>query len=205
MSCHFPQGTVGVGALISCHVLPTLLLMHVHVYLDPRLWSKWEVNHWLDWCQAEFGLCCLGSDLRGLDGSELCGLDQEAFLGLLSDSTAGEILWEHLETMRRGDSTFIEKHRVSFLATLFSIIAQEWWRIQNSEILNGQFSLHSPFSHQVIIWHFRQCWIDVLSHILPPVYVWTMKKIRTASNLILLLSSVKKKKYWYMEQSELYA
>uniref|UniRef100_A0A3B4F6M2 ETS domain-containing protein n=1 Tax=Pundamilia nyererei TaxID=303518 RepID=A0A3B4F6M2_9CICH len=85
--------------------------------INPRLWSKWEVNHWLDWCQAEFGLCCLGSDLRGLDGSELCGLDQEAFLGLLSDSTAGEILWEHLETMRRGDSTFIEKHRVSFLAT----------------------------------------------------------------------------------------
>uniref|UniRef100_A0A3Q4HHG8 Protein C-ets-1-like n=1 Tax=Neolamprologus brichardi TaxID=32507 RepID=A0A3Q4HHG8_NEOBR len=122
VSCHFPQ--------------------------DPRLWSKWEVNHWLDWCQAEFGLCCLGSDLRGLDGSELCGLDQEAFLGLLSDSTAGEILWEHLETMRRGDSTFIEKHRISFLATLFSIIAQEWRRIQNSEILNGQFSLHSPFSHQ---------------------------------------------------------
>uniref|UniRef100_A0A669D2F5 ETS proto-oncogene 2, transcription factor n=1 Tax=Oreochromis niloticus TaxID=8128 RepID=A0A669D2F5_ORENI len=70
--------------------------------INPRLWSKWEVNHWLDWCRAEFGLCCLGSDLRGLDGSELCGLDQEAFLGLLSDSTAGEILWEHLETMRRG-------------------------------------------------------------------------------------------------------
>lgn len=113
--------------------------MHVHVYLDPRLWSKWEVNHWLDWCRAEFGLCCLGSDLRGLDGSELCGLDQEAFLGLLSDSTAGEILWEHLETMRRGDSTLIEKHRISFLATLFSIIAQEWRRVQNSEVLNGQF------------------------------------------------------------------
>uniref|UniRef100_A0A669EDA6 V-ets avian erythroblastosis virus E26 oncogene homolog 2 n=1 Tax=Oreochromis niloticus TaxID=8128 RepID=A0A669EDA6_ORENI len=113
ISCHFPQ--------------------------DPRLWSKWEVNHWLDWCRAEFGLCCLGSDLRGLDGSELCGLDQEAFLGLLSDSTAGEILWEHLETMRRGDSTLIEKHRISFLATLFSIIAQEWRRVQNSEVLNGQF------------------------------------------------------------------
>ncbi|XP_006809919.1 protein c-ets-1-B-like [Neolamprologus brichardi] len=82
VSCHFPQ--------------------------DPRLWSKWEVNHWLDWCQAEFGLCCLGSDLRGLDGSELCGLDQEAFLGLLSDSTAGEILWEHLETMRRENYSEIE-------------------------------------------------------------------------------------------------
>ncbi|KAM4564938.1 protein c-ets-2-A-like [Fundulus diaphanus] len=67
---------------------------------DPILWSEWEVNHWLDWCQAEFGLHCLGSDLRGLQGSELCGLDRETFLGMMSDYTAGEILWEHLETMR---------------------------------------------------------------------------------------------------------
>uniref|UniRef100_A0A3P8P1T8 ETS proto-oncogene 2, transcription factor n=1 Tax=Astatotilapia calliptera TaxID=8154 RepID=A0A3P8P1T8_ASTCA len=120
ISCHFPQ--------------------------DPRLWSKWEVNHWLDWCQAEFGLCCLGSDLRGLDGSELCGLDQEAFLGLLSDSTAGEILWEHLETMRRGDSTFIEKHRVSFLATLFSIIyhPSESSDLHDLEPMSVQHGGHYP-------------------------------------------------------------
>lgn len=78
--------------------------MHVHVHLDPVLWSEWEVQHWLDWCQAEFGLRCPGSDLRGLDGAELCALDREAFLSLMSDSTAGEILWEHLETMRTGDS-----------------------------------------------------------------------------------------------------
>ncbi|KAM9717481.1 protein C-ets-1-like [Menidia menidia] len=68
---------------------------------DPTMWSEWEVNHWLDWCQAEFGLHCLASDLRGVPGSELCGLDRDAFLSLMSDSTAGEILWEHLQTMRR--------------------------------------------------------------------------------------------------------
>ncbi|XP_023279586.1 protein c-ets-1-B-like [Seriola lalandi dorsalis] len=72
-----------------------------HFPQDPTLWSEWEVNHWLDWCQAEFSLHRLGSDLRGLQGSELCGLDRDAFLGLMSDCTAGEILWEHLETMRR--------------------------------------------------------------------------------------------------------
>ncbi|XP_030018742.1 protein c-ets-1-B-like [Sphaeramia orbicularis] len=72
-----------------------------HFPQDPDLWSQREVNHWLDWCQSEFGLHCLGSDLRGLQGSELCVLDREAFLGLMSDCTAGEILWEHLETMRR--------------------------------------------------------------------------------------------------------
>ncbi|KAM6909486.1 protein C-ets-2-like [Xenentodon cancila] len=70
---------------------------------DPILWSEWEVNYWLDWCQTEFGLHCLGSDLRGLQGSELCGLDRETFLGLSNDSAAGEILWEHLETMK-GDA-----------------------------------------------------------------------------------------------------
>ena len=71
-------------------------------YLDPSLWSEWEVNHWLEWCQTEFGLHYLGSDLKGLQGSELCGLDRETFLGLMSDCTAGEILWEHLEIMRKG-------------------------------------------------------------------------------------------------------
>ncbi|XP_062371815.1 protein C-ets-1-like isoform X2 [Sardina pilchardus] len=68
---------------------------------DPSLWSEWHVDHWLDWCQAEFGLQSLGMDLRGIRGSELCSLDREGFLALISDCTAGEILWEHLETMHK--------------------------------------------------------------------------------------------------------
>ncbi|XP_066578226.1 transforming protein p54/c-ets-1-like [Amia ocellicauda] len=68
---------------------------------DPSLWSQWEVSHWLDWCQAEFGLQSLGPTLRGLRGSELLALGREGFLTLTSDCTAGEILWEHLETMQR--------------------------------------------------------------------------------------------------------
>ncbi|XP_033986744.1 protein C-ets-1-like [Trematomus bernacchii] len=72
-----------------------------HFPQDPTLWSQWEVNYWLDWCLAEFGLQGLVSDLRGLQGGELCSLQREAFLGLMTDCTAGEILWEHLETMRR--------------------------------------------------------------------------------------------------------
>ncbi|KAK5876215.1 hypothetical protein CesoFtcFv8_027207 [Champsocephalus esox] len=80
-----------------------------HFPQDPTLWSQWEVNYWLDWCQAEFGLQGLVSDLRGLQGGELCSLQREAFLGLMTDCTAGEILWEHLETMRReGFSDYME-------------------------------------------------------------------------------------------------
>ncbi|XP_044040850.1 protein c-ets-1-B-like [Siniperca chuatsi] len=82
-----------------------------HFPQDPTLWSEWEVNYWMDWCQAEFGLHCLGSDLRGMQGSELCGLDRGAFLGLMSDCTAGEILWEHLENMRRENySDYVQEH-----------------------------------------------------------------------------------------------
>ncbi|XP_034471055.1 protein c-ets-2-A-like [Hippoglossus hippoglossus] len=81
--------------------LQSCRLICLYICSDPTLWSEWEVNHWLDWCQAEFGLHCLGSDLRGLQGSELCGLDREDFQSLTSDCTAREILWEHLETMRR--------------------------------------------------------------------------------------------------------
>ncbi|KAG5261016.1 hypothetical protein AALO_G00299040 [Alosa alosa] len=72
---------------------------------DPSLWSEWHVDHWLDWCQAEFGLQSLGMDLRGIRGCELCSLDREGFLALISDCTAGEILWEHLETMHKASET----------------------------------------------------------------------------------------------------
>ncbi|KAJ3585481.1 hypothetical protein NHX12_014200 [Muraenolepis orangiensis] len=82
-----------------------------HFPQDPNLWSQWEVNHWLDWCRAQFGLQCLGPDLRGLRGSELCTLDREAFLGLTSDCTAGEILWEHLGMMQRDYyGEYVEQH-----------------------------------------------------------------------------------------------
>uniref|UniRef100_A0A3Q2R2I0 ETS domain-containing protein n=1 Tax=Fundulus heteroclitus TaxID=8078 RepID=A0A3Q2R2I0_FUNHE len=60
--------------------------------LDPILWSEWEVNHWLDWCQAEFGLHCLGSDLRGLQGSELCA----PLLNPLSTGSGPIQLWQFL-------------------------------------------------------------------------------------------------------------
>ncbi|RVE60162.1 hypothetical protein OJAV_G00178030 [Oryzias javanicus] len=39
-------------------------MVSCHLQRDPTLWTEWEVNHWLDWCQAEFGLQNLGSDLK---------------------------------------------------------------------------------------------------------------------------------------------
>lgn len=68
-------------------------------------WSEWEVSYWLDWCQREFGLHGLGSDLKDLNGAKLFSLNREAFQDLVPDGTAQEILWEHLEDMRGGQRT----------------------------------------------------------------------------------------------------
>ncbi|CAL9694552.1 unnamed protein product [Knipowitschia caucasica] len=75
--------------------------LKLHLPQDPMMWSEWELNHWLDWCQAEFGLPCVGAELRGLQGPELCALDRDTFLSLTMDCTSGEILWEHLDSMRK--------------------------------------------------------------------------------------------------------
>ncbi|XP_032439137.1 protein C-ets-2-like isoform X2 [Xiphophorus hellerii] len=99
-------------------------IINHHFPQDPSLWSEWEVSHWLDWCQAEFGLH--GSELRGLQGSQLCGLDREAFLGLMADCTAGEILWEHLETLRRENDH-------NFSSSLSSSRASCSYQLQHTE------------------------------------------------------------------------
>ncbi|XP_050931693.1 protein c-ets-1-B-like [Lates calcarifer] len=114
-----------------------------------------EVNHWLDWCQAEFGLHCLGSDLRGMRGSELCGLDRDAFLSLMSDCIAGEILWEHLETMRRDyvqepsakHSYHLQYHPTerTDLHTLDPVTVQDYYLIKTED---PSRTMASPALHQ---------------------------------------------------------
>uniref|UniRef100_A0A3Q1B6R7 V-ets avian erythroblastosis virus E26 oncogene homolog 2 n=1 Tax=Amphiprion ocellaris TaxID=80972 RepID=A0A3Q1B6R7_AMPOC len=154
-----------------------------HFPHDPTLWSEWEVNHWLDWCQAEFGLNCLGSDLRGLKGSELCGLDREAFLRLMSDCTAGEILWEHLETMRKGNGTlalFLQKsrHTFSFKITLSFVVCiplenYSDYIQEHSDKLSYQVQYHPTEStdlhtlEPVTVQHQRTLFLTCLIPVLP--------------------------------------
>uniref|UniRef100_A0A4W5KN42 Uncharacterized protein n=1 Tax=Hucho hucho TaxID=62062 RepID=A0A4W5KN42_9TELE len=119
----------------------------MHFPQDPKLWSEWEVNHWLDWCQAKFGLQSLGPDWRGMPGSELCTLDREAFLDLSSDYTAGEILWEHLETLCR-DCEY--EHGSSLvLCTLNSLCQSQTNRdsyVDHVQLMDKQ-NHHGQFSH----------------------------------------------------------
>ncbi|XP_061769168.1 transforming protein p54/c-ets-1-like [Nerophis ophidion] len=131
---------------------------------DVTLWSEWEVNHWLEWCRAEFGLHSLGSDLKGLQGHELCGLDRDAFLGLTSDYTAGEILWEHLDIMRRGKEAATPSAIMQKLSSVCSYLQRvtailHRWRAQShlsASFIASKTSKATKWStlrgHSTILW-----------------------------------------------------
>ncbi|MGH0186623.1 UNVERIFIED_CONTAM: hypothetical protein FKN15_022124 [Acipenser sinensis] len=82
---------------------------------DPCLWSPLEVSHWLNWCQSKFRLDCLSPGLFAVGGAELCALGHQRFMDLIPDYTAREILWEHLEIMKRECSV---DHNTSSFETL---------------------------------------------------------------------------------------
>ncbi|XP_033839277.2 protein C-ets-2-like [Periophthalmus magnuspinnatus] len=88
--------------------------LKLHLPQDPMLWTEWEVNHWLDWCQAEFALPCVGAELRALRGQELCALERDAFLSLTLDCSTGEILWEHLDSIRKDNYCDYERPHKPF-------------------------------------------------------------------------------------------
>ncbi|XP_036452931.1 protein C-ets-1-like [Colossoma macropomum] len=122
----------------------------LHFPQDPRLWSEWEVSYWLDWCQAEFGLRNLNSELRNMPGSKLCALDREMFLELIADCTAGEILWEHLETMHKDctieeESLDCEELRVTTSTAWVGPPPLEFQ--QGEESVCKELLLHSAHSH----------------------------------------------------------
>ncbi|TRZ01720.1 hypothetical protein DNTS_016003 [Danionella cerebrum] len=69
---------------------------------NPRKWSQQQVRLWLLWASSEFSLSLPGLSALSLSGRELCDLGKDGFLELAPDYT-GDILWEHLEQMMRGD------------------------------------------------------------------------------------------------------
>ncbi|XP_069053882.1 GA-binding protein alpha chain [Lepisosteus oculatus] len=65
---------------------------------DPVQWTADQVIHWAMWVMKEFGM--LDVDVSGIHiaGRELCSLTQEDFLQRVPH---GEILWSHLELLRK--------------------------------------------------------------------------------------------------------
>uniref|UniRef100_A0A671W019 GA binding protein transcription factor subunit alpha n=1 Tax=Sparus aurata TaxID=8175 RepID=A0A671W019_SPAAU len=65
---------------------------------DPVLWSADQVIHWAVWVMKEFNIDEMEIGSIHIPGRDLCGFSQEEFLQKVPN---GEILWSHLELLRK--------------------------------------------------------------------------------------------------------
>ncbi|KAM5180131.1 GA-binding protein alpha chain [Mantella aurantiaca] len=65
---------------------------------DPIQWSTDQVLHWVLWVMKEFGISDINVNALSIPGRELCQISQEDFFQRVP---RGEILWSHLELLRK--------------------------------------------------------------------------------------------------------
>ncbi|XP_069492487.1 GA-binding protein alpha chain isoform X4 [Ambystoma mexicanum] len=65
---------------------------------DPIQWSTDQVLHWVVWVIKEFGMDEIDISSLSMPGQDLCELSQEDFFQRVP---RGEILWSHLELLRK--------------------------------------------------------------------------------------------------------
>ncbi|NWS44754.1 GABPA protein, partial [Probosciger aterrimus] len=65
---------------------------------DPVQWSTDQVLHWVVWVMKEFSMTDIDLNALGIPGRDLCSLSQEDFFQRVP---RGEILWSHLELLRK--------------------------------------------------------------------------------------------------------
>ncbi|NXA65080.1 GABPA protein, partial [Mohoua ochrocephala] len=65
---------------------------------DPVQWSTDQVLHWVVWVMKEFSMTDIDLNTLSIPGRELCNLSQEDFFQRVP---RGEILWSHLELLRK--------------------------------------------------------------------------------------------------------
>lgn len=70
---------------------------------DPQQWTETHVRDWVMWAVNEFSLKGVEFQKFCMNGAALCALGKECFLELAPDFV-GDILWEHLEILQKGES-----------------------------------------------------------------------------------------------------
>lgn len=65
---------------------------------DPMLWTADQVIHWAVWVMKEFNIDEMEIGSIHIPGRDLCTFSQEEFLQKVPN---GEILWSHLELLRK--------------------------------------------------------------------------------------------------------
>lgn len=72
-------------------------------FLDPREWTEVQVAHWLDWAVREFSLEGVHMQQFYMRGRDILAMGRDAFL-TRAPPFMGDILWEHLEILQKGES-----------------------------------------------------------------------------------------------------
>lgn len=65
---------------------------------DPVQWTADQVIHWAVWVMKEFGIEEMEVGGIHIPGRQLCAFSQDEFLQRVP---SGEILWSHLELLRK--------------------------------------------------------------------------------------------------------
>ncbi|NXY35583.1 GABPA protein, partial [Pomatorhinus ruficollis] len=65
---------------------------------DPVQWSTDQVLHWVVWVMKEFSMTDIDLNALSIPGRDLCSLSQDDFFQRVP---RGEILWSHLELLRK--------------------------------------------------------------------------------------------------------
>ncbi|KFP59871.1 GA-binding protein alpha chain, partial [Cariama cristata] len=88
---------------------------------DPVQWSTDQVLHWVVWVMKEFSMTDIDLNALSIPGRELCSLSQEDFFQRVP---RGEILWSHLELLRKcmGDFLFSAVLFLTFILDAVQII-----------------------------------------------------------------------------------
>ncbi|NXL69890.1 GABPA protein, partial [Leptocoma aspasia] len=77
---------------------------------DPVQWSTDQVLHWVVWVMKEFSMTDIDLNALSIPGRDLCSLSQEDFFQRVP---RGEILWSHLELLRKCMAGFCGGIRMS--------------------------------------------------------------------------------------------
>jgi hypothetical protein len=101
------------------------------LFSDPRQWTAEHCLIWLNWAKREFSLEINNFEaFMKMNGRDIVGLGREGFLAIAPPFT-GDILWEHLEILQKGELEFklTVKNKQTF--TFYSINSNSFQFTEN--------------------------------------------------------------------------
>lgn len=104
--------------------LTSVLTFLVQFFTDPIQWSTDQVLHWVLWVLKEFGISDINVNALSIPGRDLCQISQEDFFQRVP---RGEILWSHLELLRKCKKPFQKSYKFCYCIWVDGKLAYKNW------------------------------------------------------------------------------